>query len=162
MGGQKVVEFERRSVGRLKILYLRNAFSLISLFFPLLLLIQLAACSSQSTKDELAKELKTVESWAATAETVGDAWTRGHVPTAYAEQTLKKTQEELHKEADKLRKAQASTDMEEQLKRLEDTVGRMSEAAKKQDSQTMTQQMQQLARQKQTMSKLANMASRQS
>lgn len=103
-----------------------------------------------------------MESWAATAETVGDAWTRGHVPTAYAEQTLKKTQEELHKEADKLRKAQASSDMQEQLKRLEDTVGRMSEAAKKQDSQTMTQQMQQLARQKQTMSKLANMASRQS
>lgn len=43
----------------------------------LLLLPLFTACSSQSSASELTKELQTVTSWAATAQMVGDAWTRG-------------------------------------------------------------------------------------
>lgn len=154
----KRTELEKYSAGGAKQLCSRIASSLISLCSPLLLLTSLAACSRQSSADEVAKELKTVESWTATAETVGDAWIRGNVPVAYAKQTLTKAQEELHKEADKLGKnaaAKASTDMQEQLKLLEDTVGKMSAAVEKKDSQAMIQQIQQLSTQEQRISKLA-------
>ncbi len=132
----------------------------ISSFF--LLLKFLIACSSQSSADELAKELQTVKSWTATAHMVGDLWTHGDVPTTYAKQTLEKTQEELKNETDTLSKlsiepSQHSTVLEH-LKSLEDTVSQMSKAVEQKDAQAMTQQIQQLSTQEQTIDKLVKTA----
>lgn len=69
-----------------------------------LVLLLLTACTSKSSGDDVSKELQSVKSWAATAHMVGDAWKRKAVPTAYAKQTLTKTQEELKKETDSLSK----------------------------------------------------------
>jgi Asp-tRNA(Asn)/Glu-tRNA(Gln) amidotransferase C subunit len=107
----------------------------------------------------LAKELQTVKSWTATAHRVGDAWTRGDVPTPYVKETLEKTQQELKNETDTLSKlsiepSQRATVLE-QLKRFEDTVGQMSKVVEQKNPQAMTQQIQQLSIQEQTLDKLA-------
>lgn len=131
----------------------------------LLLLPLFTACSSQSSASELTKELKTVTSWAATAQMVGDAWTRGVVPTAYAKQTLSTAQKKLHKETDTLFKS--STDPTQRrtiiqhLQRLESTVSQMSMAVEQGDYIAMAQQLKQLSTQEQTISTLAKTVGRQ-
>lgn len=141
---------------------------LIPICSSLFLLTLLTACSSKSSADELAKELQTVTSWAATAHMVGDAWTRGVVPTAYAKQTLEKAQKELHKEIDKLTQKSDPQDratLQEQLRRLESTVGQMSTAVEQGNRTALAklvadiaQQLKQLSREEQTISTLAKTA----
>jgi hypothetical protein len=63
------------------------------------LLTLLMACSRSPSPDKSVKALKTIGSWTATAQMVGEAWQQGRVPQHYAEQTLKKSQEEIAKEA---------------------------------------------------------------
>lgn len=134
----------------------------LRLFSLLFLLKLLTACSSQSSTNELAKELQTVKSWAATAEMVGDAWIRGNVPKAYAKQTLEKTQEELKNETDTLSKLSIESSQRdtvlEQLKRLENTVGQMSKAVEQKDQKLIAQQIQQLSLEEQMIDKLAKTA----
>lgn len=127
----------------------------------LLLLTILSACSSKSSSDELAKELQTVKSWTATAHLVGDTWIRGDVPTAYAKQTLSKTQEELQNEVDILSHkapAQNRTTLVVQLQRLQGTVQQMSKALEQKDARAMQRQIQQLSAQEQSISNLAKTA----
>lgn len=145
----------RRCVINLVVLSLR--------FSSLLLLVKLlSACSSQSSSDELAKELQTVKSWAATAHLVGDSWTQGNVPEAYAKQTLEKTQEELKNETDTLSKLSIESSQRDtlldQLKRLENTVGQMSKAVAQKDQKAIAQQIQQLSLEEQMLDKLAKTA----
>jgi Tfp pilus assembly protein PilP len=61
-------------------------------------LLGLAACSRSSSHEKLVKSLQSVQSWTATAQMVGETWQQGNVPEAYAEQTLKKSQEEIARE----------------------------------------------------------------
>lgn len=118
----------------------------------LLLLSTVAACSPKQKASELTKELKTVTSWAATAHMVGDSWLRDTVPTAYAKQTLQRTQKELQKETSSLEKvapARDRTKVLEQLQRLGYTVREMTVAVERKDRYIMTQQIQQLSTQEQ-------------
>ncbi len=131
-----------------------------------MLLTLLSACSSKSSGNDLAKELETVTSWAATAHMVGDAWIHGSVPTAYAKQTLSTAQKKLHKQTDTL--AHSSTDSTqrrailEQLQCLESTVGQMSMAVEQKDKTAIAQQLKHLSTQEQTISTLAKFAGGQS
>ena len=124
----------------------------------LLLLIILSACSSKySEVDELAKDLKTVTSWAATANMTGDAWIRGNVPTVYAKQALQKAQQEIIKETvtlDKEVPAQNHRQLLEQLKNLQQTVGQMSTAVEQENRTIVAQQIQQLLIEKQALNAL--------
>lgn len=124
----------------------------------LLLLTLLTACSSKSSVDELTKELQTVNSWAATAQMVGDSWIRGVVPTAYAKQTLSTAQKELQKETGTLFKASIAPSQYrtilEHLQRLQSTVGDMSKAVEQGDKTALAQQLKQLSTQKRTISQL--------
>lgn len=128
----------------------------------LLLLKLLLACSSQSSSEDLAKELQTVKSWAATAHLVGDSWMRGNVPEAYTKQTLEKTQEELKHETDTLSKLSIESSQRdtvlEQLKRLENTVAQMSKAVEQKDQKAIAHQIQQLSLEEQTIDKLVKTA----
>lgn len=63
------------------------------------LLLILTACSRSPDRDKIVKPLKTIQSWAATAQMVGEAWQQGRIPQQYARQTLIKTREEIGKEA---------------------------------------------------------------
>ncbi|MBL1178547.1 hypothetical protein [Pantanalinema sp. GBBB05] len=65
------------------------------LFTSSLLLLVLTACRQASPHDQQIKTLKTIHSWAATAEMVGEAWTNGQIPNQYAQQTLAKSQAEI-------------------------------------------------------------------
>lgn len=154
-------ELEKDNADVSKLLLSRSTSSLIGLLSPLLLLASLAACSAQSSTQLVAKQLKTVQSWTATAHTVGDAWMRGDVPPAYAKQTLKKAKEELRKQTDKLEKNSGATNtgMQEKLKHIENTVGRMSVAVEKKDRTAMSQYIRELATQEQRISTLAKIAS---
>ncbi len=131
----------------------------------LLLLTLLTACSNKSPTDDLAKELETVTSWAATAQMTADAWLHGSVPRVFAKQTLSKAQTKLHEETDTL--AHSSTNPSqrrtilENLQRLESIVSQMSTAVEHEDHTVMTQQLKQLSTQQQTLSALAKAAGRQ-
>ena len=133
------------------------------LLVSLALLTVLTACGAQSSADDLATELETVTSWAATAHMVGDAWINGTVPTAYAKQTLEAAQQSLQEEMDTL--AQGSTvpsdrrtKLLETLQSLEQTVGQMATAVEQEDRAALTQQMQQLSTEEQTIGTLAKNA----
>ena len=131
----------------------------------LLLLTLLAACSNKSSADDLAKELKTVMSWAATSQMAGDAWIHGSVPTVFAKQTLSKAQTQLHEETDTLAHSSANPTQRRtilnNLQRLESTVSQMSTAVEHEDHNVMTQQLKQLTTQQQMLSALAKAAGRQ-
>ncbi len=127
----------------------------------LLLLTSLAACSNKSSTNDLAKELETVMSWAATSQMAGDAWIHGNVPTAFAKQTLSKAQTKLHEETDTLAHSSNPTQRRtilENLQRLESTVSRMATAVEHEDHTVMTQQLKQLSTQQQRLSSLAKTA----
>lgn len=124
-----------------------------------LVLLLLTACTSKSSSDDVLKELQSVKSWAATAHMVGDAWKRGAVPTAYAKQTLAKTQKELKKEVDSL--SESSIDKEKRASiiksifSLQVTLTQMSTSIEHKNYQALTQEIQQLSAQEQNMTKLA-------
>jgi hypothetical protein len=137
----------------------------------LFLLISLTACASQSSNEEIKKELTTVKSWTATVHMVGDAWMRGAVPTPYAKDTLKKAQQEFKKEADTLSKKQP---MQQQkmllgnIHNIESTVEQMSTAVEQKDRTALAklvaeiaQEIQQLSAQEQKLTALAKTAGEQ-
>lgn len=131
----------------------------------LLFLSTVTACSTQPSVDKLAKELKTVASWAATTHMVGDAWLRGRVPTAYAKRTLQSAQKELQKETNTLAKVAPAPDRTKalaQLEHLKYSIKQMTAAIEHEDRQAMTQQIQQLSSQEQGLSKLARTTGEQS
>ncbi|OKH50370.1 hypothetical protein NIES2101_19515 [Calothrix sp. HK-06] len=131
-----------------------------------LVLLLLTACTSKSSTNDVSKELRSVKSWAATAHMVGDAWKRGAVPTAYAKQTLKKTQEELKKETDSLSKSSIDEEKRASILKslfsLQTTLTQMSTSIEHKSYKALTQEIQQLSAQEQNMTKLAQTASGQS
>ena len=126
----------------------------------LLVLKLLVACSSQSPAEEITKEIQTVLSWAATAHMVGGAWARGAVPTAYAQQTLDKTQKQLAEETDTLSHLSADSKQRhtvlEHLQSLKSTVGQMSKSVEQKDYSAIALQLQQLATEQQQLNTLAH------
>ncbi|BBD64816.1 hypothetical protein NIES4072_15200 [Nostoc commune NIES-4072] len=89
-----------------------------SIINGLLILTLLASCSGKSSVEDMDKETQNISSWVATENMIGDAWIRNIVPNKYAEQTLKKSTEELRKEKDKIDKIKLSKDVTEHDKSL--------------------------------------------
>jgi uncharacterized phage infection (PIP) family protein YhgE len=89
------------------------------LFTSSLLLLTLTACRQASPHEQQIKTLKTIHSWAATAEMVSDAWTNGRIPNQYAQQTLAKSQEEIARENKDVTDASVSAQIQQLDKILE-------------------------------------------
>ncbi len=66
------------------------------------LALLLSGCGPTSGSNVLQKSMQTIQSWAATAHTVADAWDKGNVPTAYAAQTLDDASQALQQQKDVL------------------------------------------------------------
>jgi hypothetical protein len=121
-------------------------------YWTLLLLLFTTACGSEPSAQNLNKELKTVISWAATAQMASQAWLQHRVPAVYAQQTLRKTQENLQAgldEIDKVAPPQNRAIALSQVKRLQDTIQHMATGLERQDRATLTQNLRILSRQKQ-------------
>ena len=82
----------------------------------LLVTICLTSCTSKSSSEEVNKEIQNVTSWSATAHMVGDAWIHDVLPQKYAEETLKKSHEEIVKSRDNIVKIQTSQQGSQQPK----------------------------------------------
>ncbi len=83
-------------------------------------LMMLVACSRSPSPEKSVKALKTIQSWTATAQMVGEAWQQGRVPQHYAQQTLEKTQAEIAKESQDL------TAPSEVVTQLQQTIAQMA------------------------------------
>src|SRR4051812_44840225 len=66
------------------------------------------SCRERSSSVELKDEMETVSSWAATAQMVGEEWTRGSIPAAYAQRTLRTTLETFERETESINKLSAA------------------------------------------------------
>ncbi|WP_013320688.1 hypothetical protein [Gloeothece verrucosa] len=123
----------------------------------MLLIFTASGCSSQPSTDKFVQEMKTVTSWAATSQMVGDAWLKQDVPTVYAKLTLETAQEKLQKEAETLNKVtpfQQKTRVLNQLQQLEKTVTRMAIAVNNKDNPAVSQQVQILSTHQQALHSL--------
>jgi hypothetical protein len=118
--------------------------------------ILLLGCSSQSSAADIKKELTTVKSWTATAYMVGDAWKRGAIPTPYAQQTLQKSQEELHKSEKTLIKKSVDQKLIGYLHDIDKTLSQMSNTVEQKDHTNLDQQMQQLSLEQQEITTFAD------
>ena len=120
----------------------------------LYLTILLISCGSQSSADQLAKELQTVASWIATAHMVGKAWNDGNVPTPYTQRTLQAAEESLQEEADKLTQTSkippnTRRTALELLRNVKTTLGQMQPAVEGGDRTALSRQLNQLEMQRQ-------------
>ena len=134
--------------------------------YLLLITLLTSSCSKKTSAESLKKELETVTSWAATAHMVGEAWTRGAVPTVYAQQTLKTTQEKLQEQTDTLSKSSIAIKKRQTvlkpLQQLRQTIDQMSIALEKKDRTAIATQLKQLATEEQTIRRLAKPVGEQS
>jgi hypothetical protein len=112
-------------------------------------LLMVAACSrspSTTSKQDLIKTIKTTQSWAATAQMVGETWQHDNIPDIYAEQTLEKSQQEITKETKDL---QDSPDLLQHLRQLQQTLQQMTTAVKQHRKDDIAPSLQQLSIQQQ-------------
>ena len=122
----------------------------------ILLLIGLSACGARSSADEVARELKTVSSWAATARMTGEAWANGAVPKAYATRTLREAAQTIHEEIDTIRELSSTSTPDagsaallERLQALERAAGQMAMAVEQEDRAALAEQLRQLSAEEQ-------------
>ncbi len=126
------------------------------LVFVLFLAALATACSSQSGSDQLSKRVQSVQSWVATAHTVGDEWMKGEVLTPYAVDTFQNASQQLQTEQgliDKLPDAPADQRQAvlALLPGLEQTIDAMAQSAQRSDHEQLAQQLQQLTAQEQSL-----------
>lgn len=121
---------------------------------PVLLLIPLLTLSScgQSPAEELQAETQIVASWVATARMVGEAWTKGSVPDAYARRTLETAQESLKEATETLAEAEEIpaeqlTRAQEQIRNLQQTMSQMQAATERDDKPALQQSLNELTMQ---------------
>jgi hypothetical protein len=113
------------------------------------LLALLTACRSQSSAEELGQRLKTVSSWAATTQMVGEAWASGKVPTHYTQRTLQRVQETLDEEMKTLGKSadippDVRSKVSEPVRKLKEIAGQMQRAVENSDRAAMNSQLEEL------------------
>lgn len=119
-----------------------------------LLSTMVVACSAKPSVDRLAKELKTVASWTATAHMVGDEWLKDAVPKVYAKQTLQAVQDELSKEAKAVvavAPASDRTTVQKQLQSIEQSLDQMAKDVEQDDRATLAQDLKRLSTQEQAL-----------
>lgn len=110
-------------------------------------LLGLTACSRSSSHEKLVKNLQTIQSWTATAQMVGETWQQGAVPDVYAEQTLKKSQEEIAKETKDLTESsvrQQTEQIQQTLQQLTAVIQHHQKGASAAPLQQLSTQHQQL------------------
>ncbi|MHC5850659.1 hypothetical protein [Nostoc sp.] len=132
----------------------------------LLILALLASCSAKTSAEDMDKETQNISSWVATANMVGDAWIRDVVPNKYAEQTLKKAQQELQKEKEKIDEIKLSKDVSEHDKsillaevlKLGNKTEEISRAVAQKNRSAVRQKLIELAAEKLSLNKLRKVA----
>ncbi|MBN3881707.1 MAG: hypothetical protein V7K64_22815 [Nostoc sp.] len=132
----------------------------------LLILTLLASCSAKTSAEDMDKETQNISSWVATANMVGDAWIRDVVPNKYAEQTLKKAQQELQKEKEKIDEIKLSKDVSEDDKsillaevlKLGNKTEEISRAVAQKNRSAVRQKLIELAAEKRSLNKLRKVA----
>ena len=112
-------------------------------------LLGLSACSRSSSHEKLVKSLQTIQSWTATAQMVGETWQQGKVPDAYAEQTLKKSQEEIDREANNLTDSSM-----QQIQQIQQTLQQLIAAVKHRQKDAIAAPLNQLSTQHQQLDTL--------
>lgn len=124
--------------------------------FPLIFasLIFVTACSSPS--DKLTKELKTISSWAATSQMVGEALMNGKVPASFAKRTLETAGQNLQDESKTLSKSsdipsEQRARAQEQINRIKLLVNQMETAIEGKDRAALAQSTAQLMDEEQAM-----------
>jgi hypothetical protein len=130
----------------------RTASHIPACFLLIISACLMTTCSARVSSDELATEMRTISSWAATARRVVEAWLGGSVPVAYAERTLQVAQQQLQEVIDTLSKsAQASTEkgakVLEQARSLKGIVEQMQSAVRQADQASVGQQLDQISSQ---------------
>ena len=108
-------------------------------------LLGLASCGHLSSQKKSIKSLKTIQSWTATAQMVGETWQQGAVPDAYAEQTLEKSQEEIAKET----KAITGSSAQHQTQQIQQTLQQLTAAVNRHQKAAIAAPLQQLLTQHQ-------------
>ncbi|HEY9641790.1 MAG TPA: hypothetical protein V6C57_14980 [Coleofasciculaceae cyanobacterium] len=106
------------------------------------LLLMMAACNPSTAQAKLTKGLKTILSWTATAQMVGETWQQGAVPQQYAQQTLAKSQQEIEKEIQGL---SAPPTLEQPLQQLQQTLQQLTVAVQQRNKAAIASSLQQLA-----------------
>ncbi|GEM_PF-3877391 len=106
-------------------------------------------CHFQSPTEKIARRLKMMASWAATAALVGDAWMANAVPQEYTLRTLREARQQLHENLKILQSysfpPEAQRGRSDSPRRLESTVRRMIEAVQQAESSALVQPLHQLA-----------------
>ena len=110
----------------------------------LLVFMILTACSSQSPGEKAQESLQSVQSWVATVQMASHAWEQHKIPTVYAQQTLHKAQQEIHKEIRALTKVDVPTSEISLLKQIEMTTEQMAIAIEQNDRSAITHGIEQL------------------
>jgi hypothetical protein len=113
------------------------------------LLALLTACRSESPSEQLGQRLKTVSSWAATTQMVGEAWARDRVPTHYTRRTLQRVQQTLDEEMKTLGKSadippDVRSKVSEPVQKLKEIAGQMQRAVENSDRAAMNSQLEEL------------------
>ncbi|MCY6488900.1 hypothetical protein [Leptolyngbya sp. GGD] len=130
----------------------------------MLLLLATTACRTQPSTQKLTEELKTVNSWATTANMVSLAWLQNRVPQVYTKQTLHKTQETLHQELDTIAKVAPSQNRAtaiHQVTQLEQIVQQMETQVDQQNRAALTRTLQDLSNQVQGLQSLVQQSGEQ-
>jgi hypothetical protein len=125
--------------------------------WPFLLFLSFAACRTQPSTQDLAKELQTITSWAATAQMVSQAWLQNRVPVVYAKQTLRKVQDNLQIEFNTLAKVtplQHRVAAFDRVKQLQHTIQQIETEIERQDRTALAQNLQVLSNRKQAIQTL--------
>lgn len=125
----------------------------LNLWKLLLIFSTATACSTQPSPQSLGKELRTINSWAATAHMVSDSWLKGTVPNAYAKRTLQTTQDNLKKETDALEKIVPNENRDSalsQVENLQQIVSQVMTGIEQRDRDEVTRNLQDLSNQEQS------------
>jgi predicted metal-dependent hydrolase len=109
------------------------------------LLLGSAACSRSPSHEELVESLQSIQSWTATAQMVGETWQQGNIPDAYAEQTLKKSQEEIARE----KKDLTEPSVQQPIQQIQQTLQQLITAVKHHQKGAIAAPLQQLSTQHQ-------------
>lgn len=109
------------------------------------LLLVLTACNSTSP-DTVVKALKSIESWTATAQMVGESWQQDKISAIYARQTIEKSQQEIAKETKSISVPPA---IAKSLEQVQQTLGEMNAEVKQKQKSKITVFVRQLAEESQ-------------
>ena len=108
------------------------------------LLMFLSACSSQSPGEKTTKSLQSIQSWVATVRMASIAWNQHTIPAVYAQQTLDKAQQEIHKESQTVAQASIPAVESSLLNQIETTIQQMAIAIEQGDRSTVSRGIEQL------------------